>query len=83
MVARGFSSPIPAITSRKRPRSSAFSMASRLAPMSSTPCSASTPISSSFSAVLSPVCPPIVGSSASGFSLAMILATTSGVIGSI
>ena len=37
----------------------------------------------SASAVLSAVCPPIVGSTASGLSFSMILATTSGVIGSI
>ena len=39
--------------------------------------------SASASAVFSAVCPPIVGSSASGFSLAMIFSTISGVIGSI
>ena len=35
------------------------------------------------SAVLSAVCPPMVGSSASGRSFSMILATISGVIGSM
>ena len=35
------------------------------------------------SAVLSAVCPPMVGKSASGRSFSMILATISGVIGSI
>jgi len=43
----------------------------------------STPIFLSESAVFSAVCPPIVGSSASGRSFSMILATISGVIGSI
>jgi hypothetical protein len=76
MVARGFSSPIRSIASRNSLRSSAISMASRLAPIISTPYFSSTPISSSASAVLSPVCPPMVGSSASGRSFSMILATT-------
>ena len=58
-------------------------MASALAPIISTPYFASTPICSSFSAQLSAVWPPIVGSSASGLSFAMIVATISGVIGSI
>jgi hypothetical protein len=83
MVALGFSSPIRSIASRKSLRSSAISMASRLAPIISTPNFSRTPISSSASEVLSPVCPPIVGRSASGRSFSMILATTSGVIGSI
>ncbi len=83
MTAFGFSIPSRSIASRKRRRSSAISIAARLAPISSTPYSASTPMSSSASAVLSPVCPPIVGRSASGRSSAMIEATTSGVIGSM
>jgi len=83
MVARGFSSPIRSIASRKSLRSSAISIASRLAPIISTPYFASTPISSSASEVLRPVCPPMVGRSASGRSFSMILATVSGVIGSI
>ena len=40
-------------------------------------------MSSSASAVLRPVWPPMVGSSASGRSFSMILATISGVIGSM
>ena len=83
MVATGFSRPIRSIASRKSLRSSAISMASRLAPMSSTPNLSSTPMSSRASEVLSPVCPPMVGRSASGRSFSMILATSSGVIGSI
>ena len=43
---------------------------------------ARTPLRSRVRPVLRPVCPPMVGSSASGFSRSMILATTSGVIGS-
>ena len=83
MVALGFSRPMRSIASRNSLRSSAISMASRLAPISSTLNFSSTPWSSSASAVFSPVCPPMVGSSASGRSFSMILATTSGVIGSI
>ncbi len=83
MVALGFSRPIRSIASRNSLRSSAMSMASRLAPISSTPYFSSTPMSASASAVLSAVWPPIVGSSASGRSCAMILATISGVIGSM
>ena len=41
------------------------------------------PDASSASAVFSAVCPPMVGSRASGRSLAMIFSTISGVIGSI
>ena len=48
-------------------------MASAVAPIISTPYFSSTPILRSDSAVLSAVCPPMVGSSASGRSLAMIL----------
>ena len=42
-----------------------------------------TPMRRSDSAVLSAVCPPMVGKSASGRSFSMILATISGVIGSM
>ncbi len=79
----GQSSPILRIASRNSSRSSALAMASRLAPMSCTLYFASVPSSASFIAALSAVCPPIVGSSASGRSFSMILATISGVIGSI
>ena len=83
MPERGLSSPIRSIASRNFSRSSAFSIASALAPISSTPSRSSVPSLYSASAVLSAVCPPIVGSSASGRSFSMILATISGVIGSI
>ena len=82
-VALGFSRPMRSIASRKSLRSSAFSMASRLAPISSTLNLARTPMSSRASAVLRPVWPPMVGRSASGRSFSMILATISGVIGSM
>jgi hypothetical protein len=47
---------------------SATLIASRLAPIISTPCSSSTPASSNAIARFKRVCPPTVGSSASGFS---------------
>jgi hypothetical protein len=81
--ALGFSMPMRSIASRKSLRSSAISMASRLAPISSTPNRSSTPMSASASEVLRPVCPPMVGSSASGRSFSMMRATTSGVMGSM
>ncbi len=49
-----------------------------LAPISSTPWRASAPFAASCIAVLSAVWPPMVGSSASGFSRAMIFSTISG-----
>ncbi len=58
-------------------------MASRDAPISSTPYFSSTPWSARSSAQFSAVCPPIVGSSASGFSLAMIFSTVCQLIGSM
>ena len=58
-------------------------MASRLAPISSTPYFSSTPLSARSSAQLSAVCPPMVGNSASGFSLAMIFSTVCQLIGSM
>ena len=64
-------------------RSSAFSIAWALAPISSTPYLASTPCLSRSSAQLSAVCPPMVGSSASGRSFSMIFSTTCQVMGSI
>ncbi len=80
---RGLSSPMLSIASRNLSRSSAFSIASALAPISSTPSRSSVPSFASASAVFSAVCPPIVGRTASGLSFSMILATNSGVIGSI
>ena len=64
-------------------RSSAVWMASILAPMSSTPKRSSVPSSCSATARFSAVWPPTVGSSASGRSRSMILATNSGVSGSM
>ena len=52
------------------------------APIIFTPNLSSVPSRNSASAVLSAVCPPIVGRTASGRSFSMILATTSGVTGS-
>ena len=71
------------IATRNSSRSSAIRIASREAPISSTPCFASTPASASSSAQFSAVCPPMVGSSASGFSLAMIRSTVAALIGSM
>ena len=64
-------------------RSSAIAIARAVAPISSTPCFSSTPRSDSAIATLSAVWPPIVGSSASGFSRSMISSTNSGVTGSM
>ena len=63
---RGVSRPILFIASRNSSRSSALSMASAVAPIISTPNLSSVPILRSDSAQLSAVCPPMVGSSASG-----------------
>jgi hypothetical protein len=52
-------------------------------PIISTPYFVSAPEASSASAVFSAVWPPMVGSRASGRSLAMIFSTISGVIGSM
>ena len=79
----GHVSPIFSIASPKSLRSSATAMARALAPMSSTPYLASTPFSCRAMATLSAVCPPIVGSSASGRSRAMMSSTYSGVTGSM
>ncbi len=83
MVAAGFSSPMRSMASRNSLRSSAISMAARLAPISSTSYFASTPASSSARAAFSAVWPPIVGRIASGRSASMILVIASTVIGSI
>mmetsp|Transcript_4742 Transcript_4742/g.14600 ORF Transcript_4742/g.14600 Transcript_4742/m.14600 type:complete len:256 (+) Transcript_4742:723-1490(+) len=65
----------------KSSRSSALLMASSLAPMSSTLCRSSAPLSDSATARLSAVCPPMVGRMASGFSFSRIFSTRSGVMG--
>ena len=83
MALRGLSRPISSMASRNLSRSSARSITSALAPISSTPCRASAPLAWSRMAVFSAVCPPMVGSSASGFSRMMIFSTMSGVIGSM
>ena len=57
-------------------------IASRLAPIISTPNSSRVPFSASAMAAFSAVWPPRVGSRASGRSFSMILATTAGVMGS-
>ena len=79
---RGTSAPRPVTISLNRSRSSPARIASILAPISSTPCSRSTPESCSATAQFSAVCPPSVGSRASGRSRSITLATTSGVTGS-
>ena len=63
-------------------RFSPFSIASMLAPISSTSYFSSTPSAASAIAVLSAVWPPRVASSASGRSWAITASTNSGVIGS-
>ena len=79
---RGLSSPMRSIASRNSKRSSAMLMASRSAPISCTPYFSSVPSPAKAIAVLSAVCPPIVGKMASGFSFSIMRATTSGVMGS-
>ncbi len=83
MAERGLSMPIADMASRNFSRSSARSITSALAPISSTPCLASVPAASSAMAMFSAVWPPMVGRSASGFSRMMIFSTRFGVIGSI
>ncbi len=75
--------PMLVIASLNFRRSSAFSIACSLAPIISTPYFASTPCLCRSSAQFSAVWPPIVGSSASGRSLAMIFSSTCQVIGSM
>ena len=75
MAERGVAKPMLFMAAMKRSRSSALSMASWLAPMISTPPASSTPSRTRSSAQFRAVWPPIVGSSASGRSAAMILAT--------
>ena len=70
---RGTSSPILSIAFLNSSRSSAFLIASSFAPISSHLNRSSTPASASSIARFSAVCPPTVGSSASGRSRSMIL----------
>jgi hypothetical protein len=79
----GETRPMRSIASRKSWRSSALAMASSLAPINSTCQRLSAPERASAIAVLSAVCPPMVGSSASGRSFSMMRSTISGVIGSM
>ncbi len=72
-----------AIAMRNNSRSSAMRMASREAPISSTPYLSSVPSSARSSAQFNAVWPPMVGSNASGFSLAMMRSTVAGLIGSM
>ena len=83
MLERAESSPILVMASLNFCRSSALSIASFEAPIISTLYLASTPCLSKSKAQLSAVWPPMVGSNASGRSLAMIFSTTFQVIGSI
>ena len=82
-MALGLSSPILSMASRNFWRSSALSITAALAPIISTPYFSSTPARSRARAVFSAVWPPMVGKRASGRSFSMILATISGVIGSM
>ena len=75
--------PMRVIASLNFRRSSALSMASGLAPISSTLYLASTPWRHRSSAQFSAVWPPMVGRMASGRSLAMIFSTVGQVIGSM
>ncbi len=75
--------PIAVIASLNFSRSSAFSIAAGLAPISLTPYLLSTPFLYRSIAQLSAVCPPMVGRIASGRSLAITRSTTCQVIGSM
>jgi hypothetical protein len=75
--------PAFATISLKSCRSSPRRIASTSAPISSTPYFSNTPASCSATAVFNAVCPPSVGNTASGRSLAMTSSTNSGVIGSM
>ena len=79
----GTASPMRPIASANSARSSATLIARSLAPMRATLCRASTPRSDRASATLSAVCPPMVGSTASGFSRSITSSTNSGVTGSM
>ena len=80
----GTDKPISNMACLNLSRSSAVAMASALAPMSSgVPGTPTKPRSNRAMAVFKPVCPPRVGSTASGFSRSMMRATTSHVSGSM
>ncbi len=82
IVDLGTSAPRPMTISLNRSRSSQASIASMSAPISSTSYFFRVPLRCRATAALSAVWPPRVGSSASGRSLAITLASTSEVIGS-
>ena len=75
--------PMRAMASLNSSRSSAMRIASRLAPINSTPKRSKVPSSARATARLRAVCPPMVGSRASGRSRSITRATTSGVSGSM
>ena len=75
--------PIFSMALRKSWRLSAFLMAGREAPMSSTPYFSRTPFSATATAVFRPVWPPRVGRRAQGRSFSMMRATVSGSMGSM
>ena len=83
MPERGLSRPIRSIAARNSARSSAVAMALRSAPMSCTPCRARMPESASAMVTLRALCPPMVGSSASGRSASITRSTMPGSTGSI
>ena len=80
---RQHSRPIRSIAALNWSRSSALAITSALAPIISTPYFSSTPCRSRSIARFRPVCPPSVGSSASGRSRSITLATISQVSGSM
>ena len=75
--------PMRSIACLNSNRSSAFWIAARLAPINSTPYLARVPFSARVTARLRAVWPPMVGSRASGRSISITRATTSGVSGSM
>ena len=83
MTLRADSAPMSATICLNRWRSSPASMASTLAPISSTSYCSSTPASCRAIAAFSAVWPPRVASSASGRSFSITLVRISGVIGSM
>ena len=79
----GTGSPSSLISSRNRSLSSARLMAESFVPKTSTLHSFKIPAFSNSTAILSPVCPPNVGSRASGRSFRIMVLTNSSEIGSI
>ena len=82
-VLLGVLNPSLSIAALKSSLSSAFLMAGSLAPMSSTLCLSRMPLSESSIARFNAVCPPIVGSRASGRSFSIIISRNSSVSGSM